>query len=347
MIAALFIFGCVLLVGYLGGSIQGLHGVFGIGLPYAAFLILVGGFIWRVLRWATSPVPFRIPTTCGQQASLDFIPQAKYDNPSTRGGVVVRMLLEVLTFRSLFRNTKAEVHGGPKVAYGSSKWLWAFALAFHYCFLVTYLRHFRLFVEPTPLFATALADADGFMEIGLPQLYMTNVLLVLALGYLLLRRLFNPQVRYISLAADYFPLLLILGIALSGMAMRYLPGFRVDVVKVKQLATGLIGLHPKVPEGIGATFYVHLSLVCALMIYFPFSKLMHLGGVFLSPTRNLANNNRAVRHVNPWNPEVKVHEYSEWEAEFRDKIAACGLPLDNPDEPAESDGSAEPAKEEA
>jgi len=337
MIAALFIFGCVVLVGYLGGSIQGLHGVFGIGLPYAAFLIFVGGFIWRVLRWAASPVPFRIPTTCGQQASLDFFPQAKYDNPSTRGGVVVRMLLEVLTFRSLFRNTKAEVLGGPKVAYGSNKWLWVFAITFHYCFLVTYLRHFRLFVEPTPMFANWIADVDGFMEIGIPQLYMTNVLFVLALAYLLFRRVLNPQVRYISLAADYFPLLLILGIVLTGMGMRYLAPFRVDVVKVKQLATGLIGLHPTVPKGIGTTFYVHLALVCTLMIYFPFSKLMHLGGVFLSPTRNLANNNRAVRHVNPWNPTVKVHEYDEWEEEFHDKIVGCGLPLDKPEEPAKEE----------
>jgi hypothetical protein len=73
-------------------------------------------------------------------------------------------------------------------------------------------------------------------------------------------------------------------------------------------------------------------MVTTLMIYFPFSKLMHLGGVFLSPTRNLANNNRAVRHVNPWNPAVEVHEYDHWEEEFHDKIVAAGLPLDKPAE---------------
>jgi len=332
MIAAFFAIGLLLLVGYLGGAVQGLHPVFGIALPYVAFLLLVGGFIWRVLRWAKSPVPFRIPTTCGQQKSHDWLPQAKYDNPSTTGGVIVRMLLEVLTFRSLFRNTKAEVRGGPKVAYGSSKWLWIFAILFHYSFLVIYLRHFRFFVEPTPLPIHWIAALDGFMEIGLPTLFITNVLIVLALGYLLGRRLLNSQVRYISLAADYFPLLLILGIALSGMAMRYLPGFRVDVTKVKELASGLIGFSPRTPEGIATPFWVHLTLVCTLMIYFPFSKLMHMGGVFLSPTRNLANNNRAVRHINPWNPEVKVHEYHEWEEHYHDKIVACGLPLDKPAE---------------
>jgi len=337
MIAALFLFACVFAVGYLGGAITGLHPVFGIVFPYAAFLILVVGFIWRVLKWAKSPVPFRIPTTCGQQESLDWIPRAKYDNPSNNRGVVVRMVLEILTFRSLFRNTKAELRDGPQVAYGSNKWLWIFALLFHYSFLVIYLRHFRFFVEPVPLPIHWLADLDGFFEIGLPTLYITDALIVLALGYLLLRRLVNAQVRYISLPADYFPLFLILGIALSGMAMRYISWFRVDVTAVKQLAAGLIAFKPTVPRGIGTPFWVHFFLICTLMVYFPFSKLMHMGGVFLSPTRNMANNNRAVRHVNPWNPVVDVHEYDHWEHEFHDKIVGCGLPLDNP-EPAKEEG---------
>ena len=55
---------------------------------------------------------------------------------------------------------------------------------------------------------------------------------------------------------------------------------------------------------------------------------MHMGGVFLSPTRNLANNSRMRRHVNPWNYPVKVHTYEEWEEEFRDKMKAAGLPLE-------------------
>ena len=71
-----------------------------------------------------------------------------------------------------------------------------------------------------------------------------------------------------------------------------------------------------------------LFLVSVLFAYFPFSKLMHLGGVFLSPTRNLANTNRMRRHVNPWNPEVEVHTYQQWEEEFRDKLQAAGIPLE-------------------
>ena len=75
-------------------------------------------------------------------------------------------------------------------------------------------------------------------------------------------------------------------------------------------------------------FYIHLFLVSALAIYFPFSKLMHLGGVFLSPTRNLANNNRMQRHVNPWNPDIKFRTYDEYEEEFRDKMKQGGIPVE-------------------
>ena len=71
-----------------------------------------------------------------------------------------------------------------------------------------------------------------------------------------------------------------------------------------------------------------LFLVSVLFAYFPFSKLMHLGGVFLSPTRNLVNNSRIKRHINPWNYSVKTHSYEEYEDEFRELMREAGLPLE-------------------
>jgi nitrate reductase gamma subunit len=53
-----------------------------------------------------------------------------------------------------------------------------------------------------------------------------------------------------------------------------------------------------------------------------------MAGVFLSPTRNLANNSRAKRHINPWNPDLKFHTYEEYEDEFRDVMKAAELPLE-------------------
>jgi nitrate reductase gamma subunit len=317
------------LVPWVGVSTMGLHTVFGVVLPYLAIAIFLIGFVWRIIDWARSPVPFRIPTTCGQQKSHAWIKQDRLENPDGFWSTAGRMLLEVLFFRSLFRNTKADIKEGSKLVYGSSKWLWAIGLAFHYAFLVIFLRHFKYFAEPTPDWVLALQWVDSFWQVGVPLIYMTDLILVGAVSLLFIRRLWNPQVRYISLAADYFPLLLILGIGISGIWMRYFS--KTDLLAVKQLGTGLISFSPAgadVLSSIGVVFFIHLFLVCCLFIYFPFSKLMHLGGVFLSPTRNLANNNRVKRHINPWNPEVKFHTYDEYEDEFRDVMKAAGLPVE-------------------
>jgi nitrate reductase gamma subunit len=116
--------------------------------------------------------------------------------------------------------------------------------------------------------------------------------------------------------------------------MRYVT--KVDIAAAKQLTMGLVTLHPVVPEGIGTIFYVHLLMVCALLAYFPYSKLMHMGGVFLSPTRNMLGNTRAYRHVNPWNYPVHVHTYEEYEDEFREKMVEAELPVDKPLESSEA-----------
>ncbi len=326
LLYSLIAVGVIAAAGLLPAQAPGLRLLFGIALPYAAVTIFLAGLAWRVIAWARVPVPFRIPATCGQQKSLPWIKTARLDNPSTTLGVIGRMTLEILLFRSLFRNTKSELRGGPRLAYGEDKLLWLGALAFHWSFLIVFVRHLRFFLQPIPAFVLALGSVDGFFQAGTPELYLTDVTLLAALLYLLARRLRNPLVQYVSLFTDYFALLLLAGLALSGVLMRYF--IRVDLLAVKQFAMSLMTFRPTVPAGMGALFFVHLTLLSALLAYFPFSKLVHMGGVFLSPTRNLANNNRMKRHVNPWNYPVKVHTYEEWETEFHDKIVVAGLPLD-------------------
>jgi len=307
-------------------QVQHLRLLFGIVVPYAAIALFLVGVSCRVILWSLSPVPFRIPTTCGQQKSLPWIKSSSLENQSSTVGVVARMALEILFFRSLFRNTAAELRHGPRLTYGESKFLWLGALAFHWSLLVIFLRHLRFFVEPVPKLVLTLERVDSFFQVCAPVLYTTDVIVVAGLLYLLGRRLSNPQVRFISLFTDYFALFLILGLVASGIWIRYFT--RVDVVAVKRLAIGLVTFSPVVPRDIGQPFFVHLFLLSTLTAYFPFSKLMHMAGVFLSPTRNLANNSRAKRHINPWDFPVQVHTYEEWEAEFRDKVVAAGLPLD-------------------
>ncbi|NCO83976.1 MAG: menaquinol oxidoreductase [Nitrospirae bacterium CG_4_10_14_3_um_filter_44_29] len=313
------------LIAYAGVKIANLQFLFGVVIPYIAIAIFILGFIYRVLKWGSSPVPFRIPTTCGQQESLSWIKQNKIENPSSASGVVIRMALEVLLFRSLFRNLKTQLKEG-KLVYGEAKWLWLAGLAFHWSFLIIFVRHFRFFLQNTPSFIKTIEGLDSFLQVGVPLLYMTDIVLLGAVTYLFLRRVFIPQVNYISLAADYFPLFLILGIASSGVVMRYF--YKVHIVGVKELAMGLVTLSPVIPQGVGVMFYIHLFLICTLLAYFPLSKLMHMGGVFLSPTRNMANNSRRARHINPWNYPVHIHTYEEYENDFREKMKKAGIPVE-------------------
>ena len=299
---------------------------FGVVLPLGAVLVFLAGFVRRIKNWSASPVPFHIPTTGGQQRSLDWIRPSCLDSPFTKAGTFGRMLLEVLLFRSLFRNTKAELKDGPRLVYWSSKWLWLFALAFHYCFLTIFIRHFRFFTEPVPFGITLLESLDGLMQVGVPRVFLTDAIIVGALLFLLLRRLIDRKLRYISLPGDYFPLLLLIGLVGSGICMRYLS--KTDIASVKVFTMSLVTFSPVNPAGLAPIFFLHLFFVSTLLAYFPFSKLMHMGGVFLSPTRNLPNNSRAVRHENPWNPPKKYHTYAEYEDDFRDLMDEAGLPLE-------------------
>ena len=317
------------------GTAIGLQIVFGIIIPYLALLTFLVGFVYKIVDWSRSAVPFRIPTTGGQQKSLPWIKHSQLDCPYTKWQVVARMALEILTFRSLFRNTRMRLKEGSRISYQLEIFLWVGSLAFHYAFLAVLIRHLRFFTEPVPFLVTLVENVDSFFRIevlypnfyfGLPGVFLSGLVLLAAVTYLVARRLFIRPVRYISLASDYFPLFLIFGIALTGILMRYF--IKTDITAAKELTMGLVTLRPTIPEGVGTVFYVHLFFVSVLLAYFPFSKLMHLGGIFLSPTRNLTTDTRAKRHVNPWNYPVPVHTYQEYEDEFREKMIEVGLPVD-------------------
>jgi nitrate reductase gamma subunit len=335
------------LLSYVGAEVLGLQWIFGMIIPYLAVITFACGVIYKVMGWAGSAVPFRIPTTCGQQKSLPWIKPAVFDNPTNRGTVIIRMLLEILIFRSLFRNTRMKLKEG-RLSYNLEIFLWLGALAFHWAFFVVIIRHLRLFTEPVPFFVTLLEKVDGFFRVevlydvaqfALPGVQLSGIVLLLAVIFLFLRRLFVSQVRYISNAADYFPLFLIMGIAFTGILMRYVT--KINVTAAKELSIGLVTFHPTIPDEIGGVFYVHIFFVSVLLAYFPFSKLMHFGGIFLSPTRNLTTNSRAVRHINPWNYPVQIHSYEEYEEEFREKMVDVGLPVDKPLESAAQDKATE------
>jgi nitrate reductase gamma subunit len=102
--------------------------------------------------------------------------------------------------------------------------------------------------------------------------------------------------------SDYLMLVLLLAIAASGLAMKYV--FRTDVVAVKAFFLGLMRFDWQ-PLPADPMLYFHLLLVVLLMIVFPFSKLLHAPGVFFSPSRNQADDPRESRHLAPWAADLE------------------------------------------
>ena len=79
--------------------------------------------------------------------------------------------------------------------------------------------------------------------------------------------------------------------------MRYVA--RTDIVALKAFTLGLVRFDWQ-PLPADPTLLVHLFLVAALMAVLPFSKLLHIPGIFFSPSRNQVDDPRERRHLSPW-----------------------------------------------
>jgi nitrate reductase gamma subunit len=295
-------------------------------LPVGAALLFVLGFSLKVVRWMRSPIPFRIALTTGQHRGAVPADHDRFRTPHTGWQTIARTLIDGALFRPLLRSTPSVQHHGRGLFAYSGRLLWVVAGAFHLSLGVVLLRHLRLFLTPVPRFVVWLQGADSVSDLFIPKLNATSFLILVALFWLLARRLVLVRLRYISLAADYFPLLLLLGIAVTGVLMRHVT--RTDVSEVKAMAESVAGLSFAIQTPVDSLLVVHVFLVCALLAYFPVSKLMHMPGVFMSPTLTLAANSRAKRHINVNNPIVPTLHYSDYEATFRDRMIEAGLPVE-------------------
>jgi nitrate reductase gamma subunit len=193
--------------------------------------------------------------------------------PLTQSGVVFRMIREVTLFESLFR---------------SNKWIWLFGFLFHFGLLLILVRHLRYFIP---------GDLPEVFLLIQPFKYAAFAMII-GLGGLLARRIFVSRIRYISAPSDYLMLLMLIVIGVSGVIMTFTDN-HTDVMAVKAFASGLVIFDwANMPTDIN--FLIHLFLVFVLLSIFPISKLLHVPGVFFSPTRNQVDNARKKRHISPW-----------------------------------------------
>ena len=64
MLVSLIAVFVLLFLAYLGAELISAPWIFGIVVPYLAAVLFLGGFVRKILDWAKTPVPFRIPTAC-------------------------------------------------------------------------------------------------------------------------------------------------------------------------------------------------------------------------------------------------------------------------------------------
>jgi len=227
------------------------------GLFYLAATVFVAGLAYRIRQYAGTPAPLKIPTTPA---------------PTTRGGVALRLAREVVLFESLFKATL---------------WTWLFGWVFHAAMALVLLRHLRYFTEPV----------WGWVAFVQPFGIYAGFAMVAGLAGLWARRFLVDRVRYISTPSDHLMLALLIAIAGSGLAMKYVA--HTDIVAVKSFFQGLLVFQVRsLPAD--PVLAVHLVLVATLMLVFPFSKLLHAPGLFFSPSRNQVDNPREARHLSEW-----------------------------------------------
>lgn len=231
-------------------------------LFYLATTVLVVGLVYKIRLYARTPAPLKIPTTPA---------------PVTRQGVVLRMFREVAFFESLFK---------------SNKWTWLFGWVFHIAMLLVVLRHLRYFTEPVWLWVNLIQPFGKYAGFAM----LAGLLALWG------RRFLVERVRYISSPSDHLMLILLIGIAASGLMMKYV--VHTDIVALKAFTLGLLRFNWQ-PLPSDPVLLVHLSLVLILMFIFPISKLLHAPGVFFSPSRNQVDNAREKRHPAPWVSELE------------------------------------------
>ncbi len=235
-------------------------------LFYVATVVFLVGFLKRVLQFASAPAPLKIPTMPA---------------PLTRIGAAGRVTREVILFESLFR---------------SDKWLWIFSVLFHMGLLLVLLRHARYFLSPdflSPVWGAVWGAVVFIQPFGVYAAFAMLAGLVM----LLVRRVVMVRPRYITNPSDILLLILLLGVALSGILMTFI--VHTDIIALKQFFVSLFTLSFQ-PLPTDSLLLVHLFCVAVLMIVFPFSKLLHVPGVFFSPTRAQCDNAREKRHLANW-----------------------------------------------
>jgi len=222
-------------------------------LVYISIAVFIIGMGWRVWQWLSTPKsPVKL---------------ALYPKPTTTMGRIGKLFKDTFIAPQSFEMA-------PGV-------MWA-AMAFHLAALAGFVGHLRLIHEFTPL--VDLLGVEGMATFAAWSGGIAGIVMMVAVMYWIGRRTFGPY-RMLSTPEDYLLLFLLLGVIIMGNHMRFVSHIPAPIYI--EWFQSLLRFQPMFPVELansGAKWALnwHMIFVSALLIYFPFSKLTHAIGAFVT-----------------------------------------------------------------
>ncbi|MBT8396475.1 MAG: hypothetical protein HKO65_01500 [Gemmatimonadetes bacterium] len=222
-------------------------------LPYVAVLVFLVAMVWRVRSWMKLPAP-----------AMTLFPAPEPDGKAT----AINTAKEAVFFRSLFKGDKP---------------LWAFAWGFHVVLALIFIGHARVVSNVDRVFMSLGMTEAGIQGMSSGVGGAAGILILLTAVILLARRLLLPRVREITSIGDVLALSLIGAIVITGNMMRFAPE-HFDLGLTREYFANLatfsgVGDAAALQNGV---FLTHMCLALLLLMYIPFSKILHFGGIFFT-----------------------------------------------------------------
>lgn len=222
-------------------------------LPYlalAVFLVAMGN---RIRTWRKLPSP----------------PMTLFPAPPPEGKAnTVNTMKEALFFPSLYKGDRA---------------LWVVAWGFHAILALIFVGHIRVVSNVDSLMMTLGMTEAGIQAMSGGAGGAAGVLILVAALVLLARRLVIPRVKEITGLADILSLVLIGAILITGNMMRF-GAEHFDLALTREYFGSLVTF-----SGVGNgevlsnnMFLAHMGLAYLLIMFIPFSKILHSGGIFFT-----------------------------------------------------------------
>jgi nitrate reductase gamma subunit len=217
-------------------------------LPYITILTFFSGMLYRVYIWVKIPSPI-----------ITLFPRPQ--NSTT-----FAVIKECLLFPGLYR---------------ADKTFWGGAWIFHITLAFIVLGHFRVFTDFPWLWTLLGMDNVMVDKMSATTGGIAGIIIFIAVIFLIMRRIGLKRVWEISNLADFAILFLVLGIITTGNMMRFFQHF--DLKETRAYFHGL-AVFSLAPLPVNGLFITHFLFAQLLFIFAPFSKLLHLGGIFFSQT---------------------------------------------------------------